>query len=90
MKEGWCERKVHLETSDCDEIEIKSKKFISLKRENIGVIKYSIKALKRKLKIKVLPSIDIDVKNNDANWNQPFLETIETLTEKILVQLVLK
>ena len=82
MKEGWCERKVHLETSDCDEIEIKSKKFISLKRENIGVIKYSIKALKRKLKIKVLPSIDIDVKNNDANWNQPFLETTETLTEK--------
>ena len=82
MKEGWCERKVHLETSDSHEIEIKSKKFISLKRENIGVIKYSIKALKRKLKIKVLPSIDIDVKNNDANWNQPFLETTETLTEK--------
>ena len=82
MKEGWCERKVNLETSDCDEIEIKSKKFISLKRENIGVIKYSIKALNSRLKIKVLPSIDIDVKNNDANWNQPFLETIETLTEK--------
>ena len=82
MKEGWCERKVHLETSDSDEIEIKSKKFISLKRENIGVIKYSIKALNSSLKIKVLPSIDIDVKNNDANWNQPFLETIETSTEK--------
>ncbi len=82
MKEGWCERKVHLEISDSDEIEIKSKKFISLKRENIGVIKYSIKALNSSLKIKVLPSIDIDVKNNDANWNQPFLETIETSTEK--------
>jgi maltose phosphorylase len=82
MKEGWCERKVHLETSDCEEIEIKSKKFISLKRENLGVIKYSIKALNSILKIKVLSSIDIDVKNNDANWNQPFLETIETLTDK--------
>ena len=47
MKEGWCERKASsLNISDSDEIEIKSKKFISLKRENIGVIKYSIQSIK--------------------------------------------
>ena len=38
MKEGWCERKVHLETSDCDEIEIKSKKFQKNKELEIKII----------------------------------------------------
>ena len=43
---------------------------------NIGVIKYSITSLNKKIKIKILPSIDINIKNNDANWNQPFIETL--------------
>ena len=75
MKEGWCERNVELETPNKEKIQIISKKFISLKRENIGVIQYSVKPLNKKIKIKILPAINIDVKNNDANWNQPFLET---------------
>ena len=75
MKEGWCERNVELETPNKENIQIISKKFISLKRENIGVIQYSVKPLNKKIKIKILPAINIDVKNNDANWNQPFLET---------------
>ena len=75
MKEGWCERNVEFETPNKEKIKIISKKFISLKRENIGVIQYSVKPLNKKIKIKILPSINIDVKNNDANWNQPFLET---------------
>ena len=75
MKEGWCERNVELETPNKEKIQIISKKFISLKRENIGVIQYSVKPLIKKINIKILPAINIDVKNNDANWNQPFLET---------------
>ena len=75
MKEGWCERNVELETPNKEKIQIISKKFISLKRENIGVIQYSVKPLNKKINIKILPAINIDVKNNDANWNQPFLET---------------
>ena len=66
---------VEFETPNKEKIKIISKKFISLKRENIGVIQYSVKPLNKKIKIKILPSINIDVKNNDANWNQPFLET---------------
>ncbi|MFL2637579.1 MAG: glycoside hydrolase family 65 protein [Flavobacteriaceae bacterium] len=76
MMEGWCERKVKFETPEKEKIKIVSKKFICLERENIGVIKYSITSLNKKIKIKILPSIDINIKNNDANWNQPFIETI--------------
>ena len=76
MKEGWCERKVKFETPEKVKIKIVSKKFICLERENIGVIKYSITSLNKKIKIKILPSIDINIKNNDANWNQPFIETL--------------
>lgn len=80
MKEGWCERNVKFETPNKEKIQITSKKFISLKRENLGVIKYSIKSLNKKINLKILPAINIDIKNNDANWNQPFLETVKVST----------
>ena len=43
MKEGWCERKALVLTNNSIKIEIQSKKFISLKRVNIGAINYKIK-----------------------------------------------
>ena len=81
MKEGWCERKVLLKINQSNKIEITSKKFLSIKRPCIGIIKYSIKTFNN-LKISILPAIYTDVKNNDANWNQAFLENEEPINRK--------
>ena len=84
MKEGWCERKVLLKNDKSEKIEIQSKKFISIKRENLGVINYKIKVFENNVKVEVLPCIDVNIRNNDSNWNEPFLETIESLSKNNL------
>ena len=84
MKEGWCERKVLITTNNSIKIEIQSKKFISLKRENIGAINYKIKVFDNNIKVKVLPCIDINIRNNDSNWNEPFVTTINSISKNNL------
>ena len=84
MKEGWCERKALVLTNSSVKIEIQSKKFISLKRVNIGAINYKIKVFDNDINIEVLPCIDISTRNNDSNWNEPFLETIDSITKNNL------
>ncbi|MDA8937868.1 family 65 glycosyl hydrolase domain-containing protein [Flavobacteriaceae bacterium] len=81
MKEGWCERKALITTNNSIKIEIQSKKFISLKRENIGAINYKIKVFDNNIKVKVLPCIDINIRNNDSNWNEPFVTTINSISK---------
>ena len=84
MKEGWCERKALVLTNNSVKIEIQSKKFISLKRVNIGAINYKIKVFDNDINIEVLPCIDISTRNNDSNWNEPFLETIDSFSKNNL------
>ena len=84
MKEGWCERKALITTNNSIKIEIQSKKFISLKRENIGAINYKIKVFDNNIKVKVLPCIDINIRNNDSNWNEPFVTTINSISKNNL------
>ena len=84
MKEGWCERKALVLTNNSIKIEIQSKKFISLKRVNIGAINYKIKVFDDNVNINVFPCIDINVKNNDSNWNEPFLQTIDSISKNNL------
>ena len=84
MKEGWCERKALVLTNNSIKIEIQSKKFISLKRVNIGAINYKIKVFDDNVNINVFPCIDINVRNNDSNWNEPFLQTIDSISKNNL------
>ena len=84
MKEGWCERKALITTNNSIKIEIQSKKFISLKRKNIGAINYKIKVFDNNIKVKVLPCIDINIRNNDSNWNEPFVTTINSISKNNL------
>ncbi len=84
MKEGWCERKALVLTNNSIKIEIQSKKFISLKRVNIGAINYKIKVFDDNVNINVFPCIDINVRNNDSNWNEPFLQTIDSISKNSL------
>jgi len=60
------------------------KKFISLKRVNIGAINYKIKVFDNDINIEILPCIDISTRNNDSNWNEPFLETTDSITKNNL------
>ena len=84
MKEGWCERKALVLTNNSVKIEIQSKKFISLKRVNIGAINYKIKVFDDNTNVNILPCIDINIRNNDSNWNEPFLETFDSISKNNL------
>jgi len=82
MREGWLKRDVVLETKNGDKLKISSKRFYSLKRKEIGAIKYSITSLQSNTNVKILPFVDTEIRNNDSNWNEPFLKTLDTEIEK--------
>ena len=77
MKEGWYKRDFILEMKNGEKLKISSKRFYSIKRKEIGAIKYSITPLQDDTNIKILPFIDLDVRNNDSNWNEPFIKTMD-------------
>ena len=70
MREGWLKRDVVLETKNGDKLKISSKRFYSLKRKEIGAIKYSITSLQSNTNVKILPFVDTEIRNNDSNWRR--------------------
>ena len=53
------------------EVEIKSKRFISMKRKSVGAISFKIRC-NRDVKISLSPYIGFDVSNDDSNWDEKF------------------
>jgi maltose phosphorylase len=82
MKEGWYKREMTIEMKNGERLKVSSLKFLSVKRKDVGAIKYSIRSLQNDTKISVLPCIDLKVKNSDSNWNESFIETINSQTDK--------
>lgn len=72
MKKGLLTRNFVAETPAGDRVEVQSKRFLSLVRTHTGAICYSIKSLDVKGEIALTPFIDLDVKNEDANYNEKF------------------
>ncbi|AZQ43530.1 glycoside hydrolase family 65 protein [Nonlabens ponticola] len=81
MKEGWLERSFNIELTDDKEIAIKTRRFLSLDKDELGVINYSITAVKGDMRISFQPYIDAGITNEDSNWDDAFWE-VEELTSK--------
>ncbi len=72
MKEDWLTRSFRVKMSSGKIISVVSKRFISMKRKELGVIKYSITPENFSGEITLLPYIDGGIKNQDANYDEFF------------------
>tara|TARA_B100001057_G_scaffold268128_1_gene268245 strand:- start:3 stop:2312 length:2310 start_codon:yes stop_codon:yes gene_type:complete len=78
MKNGLYERSINFKTNEYLNVEISSRRFLSMKRKSVGAISYTIKC-SRDVKITVSPYIDFDVSNNDSNWDEKFWDIKEKI-----------
>ncbi|MBX4264601.1 family 65 glycosyl hydrolase domain-containing protein [Clostridium estertheticum] len=72
MKEGYLKRSFVATLKNGNEIEVNAKRFISMTRSEIGVIKYSIRLLNFSGKLEVSPYLDGNVVNCDSNYDETF------------------
>ncbi len=72
MKKGLLTRWFVAETPEGEQVEVAARRFLSLERTHTGAIHYSIKARNFSGEISMTPYIDLDVKNEDANYNEKF------------------
>ena len=77
MREGFLER-TFIAQSGNKQVEVEVKRFLSIVDTEIGAICYKIKALNFSGEICLTPYIDLDIKNEDSNYNEKFWDEISS------------
>ena len=68
MREGFLERTFTVELKNKNRAKVESQRFLSIVNPEVGAIRYSVTALNFDGVITFNPYIDLDVKNEDANY----------------------
>ena len=76
MKEGYLLRSFIAEIQPGKKLKIEAQRFLSLKRKEIGAIRYSITPVNFSGKLSFTPYLDFDVVNHDSNYDEKFWEGI--------------
>ena len=76
MKEGCLERTFKVEASENKNIEVTSRRFVSMAEPDLGLIRYSVKSLNFNGTVSFTIYIDGDVKNEDTNYGEKFWEEV--------------
>jgi maltose phosphorylase len=82
MKQACLKRSFIAILSNGHEIEVKTSRFLSIVRDEIGVIRYSVKALNFSGEISFTLYIDGDVRNEDSNYDEQFWDILQCRAEK--------
>ncbi len=77
MKEGYLERSFIAKMPDGKDVRVTSKRFLSIVDDDCGVIRYSVTPLNFDGEITLIPYLDADVVNEDANYDEKFWEVLE-------------
>ena len=72
MKEGWLSREFTLTMQNGTQLKVETKRFLSLTHDEVGVIRYTVKALNKEARIVFEPYLDGGIKNEDSNWDDQF------------------
>jgi maltose phosphorylase len=72
MKGGYFKKTYTAEFKDGKKIHVKSKRFLSIVKDEAGVIKFSMKPLNFDGELEVIADIDADIKNQDSNYDEKF------------------
>ena len=81
MKEGYLERTFTAKMVNGTEVEVNSKRFCSLVKDESAAIRYSIKLLNYTGKLTVMPYLDGDIINKDTNYDEKFWDPIHEEVE---------
>ena len=81
MKEGWYERSFTAMLPNQQEIQVKILRFLSLRYDEIGALRYEITPLTIDTTIEIESYLDSGIKNSDANWDERFWNTLEISSE---------
>lgn len=81
MKEGWYERSFTAMLPNHQEIEVKVLRFLSLRYDELGALRYEITPLTTEATIEIESYLDSGIKNSDANWDERFWNTLEISSE---------
>ncbi|MCF6182022.1 glycoside hydrolase family 65 protein [Lutibacter sp.] len=77
MKEGWLSRSFNAILETGEEIEVFTKRFISITHNEIGAIKYAVKAVNFSGEITFSPYLDAGIVNQDSNYDEFFWKTLQ-------------
>ncbi len=80
MRNGLLERRSIIELSDGKQVEIHSRRFLSMVDDESGVIDYGIKAINFSGNIKLTVSLDGDIANKDSNHGEKFWNEVNKET----------
>lgn len=84
MRQGYLERSFTAMFSSGKQLQVNSKRFLSMADDEIGCIRYSVKPLNFSGAIELIPLIKGDVKNRDANYDEKFWDILATGVTKDL------
>jgi maltose phosphorylase len=77
MKEGYLERIFVAQLESGKKVKVLAKRFLSMANPELAAIKYSVTPLNFEGNIQFIPYIDADVRNQDANYDEKFWQTID-------------
>ena len=81
MKEGWLSRSFTATLQNKLEIEVKTKRFLSLDLDEVGAINYQVTPLNGDATIHFQPYLDSAITNEDTNWDDQFWDTLNVASE---------
>ena len=81
MKEGWYKRSFVATLADDTKLDVVVIRFLSLKRENLGAIRYQVTPLNKDVTLSFIPYLDSGITNEDSNWDDKFWETTSVTSE---------
>ncbi|ANS76728.1 maltose phosphorylase [Paenibacillus yonginensis] len=77
MKEGWLSRRFTAVLDGGRELRVEAIRFVSVKRQPIGAIRYAVTPLNFSGSITFTPYLDGDIQNKDANYEEKFWNEVE-------------
>ncbi|MGM0551361.1 MAG: family 65 glycosyl hydrolase domain-containing protein, partial [Bacteroidota bacterium] len=82
MKEGFLDRTFTAEVPGGQEVEVHARRFLSVVNNELGAIEYTLHSKTASGRIELIPFVDADVINEDANYNEKFWEEVAKEDEK--------
>lgn len=90
MKEGTLSRSFTATLEGGKEVKVESIRFVSMTRNEIGAIRYSVIPVNFAGNITITPYLDGDIKNKDSNYDEKFWNEVEKKAEPSTAYLTLK
>lgn len=89
MRRGVLERTFTVDVEGVGRVKVETVRFVSMKRTELGAIRYSVTPMDADAEVEFTPYIDADVRNEDANYNEKFWEHVSS-TERSVTMRTLK